>query len=818
MNFQNFGIKIGFPPGSPAKYKVVKFQDYNISVKEAINQITQKHNIPKPELYVLQITFVNEQQQKKFKWMDESAKLSTYPLGTNDVIIELKKRYQLIKIFDGKKLSNVIVDVTKPLCDLILYLSCKFKLKSSNLSNYKLYCSQQELNLEQSIKQLNIDITIPLILRDKDDIGQSIESLSQFVMTLDREDEEIGNLNQLSLMVPAKSIMGILKEGYLKKQNRKKTWNTRYFILTDKYLYYYKTPHSSVASGIISYREHIIRLQGSRKDSKIELIPKSKILTSASTHTHPGAYVIKFESEFEMNSWLLPPFSLDTSSTSSGASLAISSGNPSGGSLSSSGHIPPMNASGNSGFNRSARSKTMPAAVFGIPLDRVPIGSDGIPQIIKQTIDYLESKAMDTQGIFRLSGSVVTIDAWKAKYDRAEKVDLSPEQDPHAIAGLLKGFLRDLPDPILTYDKYNAFIQAQLIEEQPNRLKVIKHLIKSLPIVNQLVLSHLLQFLQRVATHSQQNKMQVHNLSTVFGPNLIKERPKENFNDNVQALVEDTPIINALTLSLIRDYAYIFQDKEIPEIKVLARTLYDYQGDPEQVQDENDRDLIFPKGVSIKVTNQGSDGWWTGEYQGRTGKFPATYVEILPHSPSTLMRQKSNTNLSKKKKFMMEMDNTKSKVQDLENNAQQLRDTKAKIQKQIQDLQAERLQLLHDPTITNLISQIQSSKQKPDLAIIPKNIELLQSKYEEYKKSHEDLQQVNTTIKEEYDQFLQNPKKKSLDSKEKDQLILKIENITTNVDKYQNIRQKSINSKRIINDDLKEIKQFFSLDQLKNSV
>jgi hypothetical protein len=46
------------------------------------------------------------------------------------------------------------------------------------------------------------------------------------------------------------------------------------------------------------------------------------------------------------------------------------------------------------------------------------------------------------------------------RLDKGEDVDLSQELDPHAVAGLLKLYFRDLPEPLMTFELYPWFIAS----------------------------------------------------------------------------------------------------------------------------------------------------------------------------------------------------------------------------------------------------------------------------------------------------------------------------------------------------------------------
>ena len=108
-------------------------------------------------------------------------------------------------------------------------------------------------------------------------------------------------------------------------------------------------------------------------------------------------------------------------------------------------------------------------AIFGIPLAEAaeysqPIGANiCIPSPVYRCIEYLEAReAALEEGIFRLSGSSTIIRALKERFDNERDVNLldGPYIDVHAVASLLKLYLRELPDTILTREKFVDFQQV----------------------------------------------------------------------------------------------------------------------------------------------------------------------------------------------------------------------------------------------------------------------------------------------------------------------------------------------------------------------
>lgn len=107
--------------------------------------------------------------------------------------------------------------------------------------------------------------------------------------------------------------------------------------------------------------------------------------------------------------------------------------------------------------------------MFGIPLaESIAVSSvaEGLelPSVVYRCIEYLEKRnAAQEEGIYRLSGSTAVIKALKDRFNVEGDVDLlTTEQyyDPHAIAGLLKTFLRELPTSVLTRELHLEFMRV----------------------------------------------------------------------------------------------------------------------------------------------------------------------------------------------------------------------------------------------------------------------------------------------------------------------------------------------------------------------
>jgi len=146
--------------------------------------------------------------------------------------------------------------------------------------------------------------------------------------------------------------------------------------------------------------------------------------------------------------------------------------------------------------------------------------------IVYQCIQAVDLYGLEVEGIYRLSGTASHVNKIRAMFDRdASKVDFrNPENflhDVNSVAGLLKQFFRDLPDPLLTAEHYTAFIDAAKTDDEIVRRDSLHAIINSLPDPNYATLRAVTLHLNRVQENSSATRMNSSNLAIVFGPTLM---------------------------------------------------------------------------------------------------------------------------------------------------------------------------------------------------------------------------------------------------------------------------------------------------------
>lgn len=142
-------------------------------------------------------------------------------------------------------------------------------------------------------------------------------------------------------------------------------------------------------------------------------------------------------------------------------------------------------------------------------------------------------------------------------------------QDVHVIAGVLKSYLRGLPEPLLTYRLYDDFVMAAQQPSEDKRKKAILNAVNQLPTGHYYNLRYLTKFLSILAQKSQYNKMSSQNIAIVMSPNLLWPLPDAVETDYVQE-VNSTAAVNTIVELLVSDWNFFF-DGEIEFYVTLTR-------------------------------------------------------------------------------------------------------------------------------------------------------------------------------------------------------------------------------------------------------
>eukprot|EP01103_Thecamoeba_quadrilineata_P010437 TRINITY_DN2254_c0_g1_i1.p1 TRINITY_DN2254_c0_g1~~TRINITY_DN2254_c0_g1_i1.p1 ORF type:complete len:479 (+),score=102.55 TRINITY_DN2254_c0_g1_i1:39-1475(+) len=185
---------------------------------------------------------------------------------------------------------------------------------------------------------------------------------------------------------------------------------------------------------------------------------------------------------------------------------------------------------------------------------------DDIPLVVHQMTAYLEEHSLDTEGIFRISGDAEEIERIKQLCDAGKGLLLNQCKNEHTVAALLKGFFRELPEPLLTYELYSLFINVQNQSNQAFQLISLLELIGKLPSHNRALLKHLCGFLVKVTSNSEKNKMIFTNITLVFATNLLHRK-----NETSIEVLENFGPVNSTLLLFLKEYDFLFLNSQAPK-------------------------------------------------------------------------------------------------------------------------------------------------------------------------------------------------------------------------------------------------------------
>ncbi|KAF9123604.1 hypothetical protein BGX30_001338 [Mortierella sp. GBA39] len=201
------------------------------------------------------------------------------------------------------------------------------------------------------------------------------------------------------------------------------------------------------------------------------------------------------------------------------------------------------------------KKKPKVEGTFGVPLELLVErngvdsalgagpGRIRIPSFVDDSISAMRNMDMSVEGVFRKNGNIRRLKELSEAIDKDPAAVNLSDDNPVQVAALLKKFLRDLPDPLLTFKLHRLFIVSQKMEDEGIR-KMILHLTCCLlPKANRDSMEAICLFLRWVASFSHVDeetgsKMDLHNLATVITPNVLYSKSKDPMKDESFLAIE----------------------------------------------------------------------------------------------------------------------------------------------------------------------------------------------------------------------------------------------------------------------------------------
>ncbi|OPJ69986.1 unconventional myosin-IXa isoform C [Patagioenas fasciata monilis] len=197
---------------------------------------------------------------------------------------------------------------------------------------------------------------------------------------------------------------------------------------------------------------------------------------------------------------------------------------------------------------------------FGVELSRLTSGERAVPVLVEKLINYIEMHGLYTEGIYRKSGSTNKIKELRQGLDTdIDNVNLD-DYNIHVIASVFKQWLRDLPNPLMTFELYEEFLRAMGLQERKETVRGVYSVIDQLSRPHLSTLERLIFHLVRIALQEETNRMSANALAIVFAPCILRCPDTTDPLQSVQDISKTTTCVELIVIEQMNKYKARLKD------------------------------------------------------------------------------------------------------------------------------------------------------------------------------------------------------------------------------------------------------------------
>lgn len=206
---------------------------------------------------------------------------------------------------------------------------------------------------------------------------------------------------------------------------------------------------------------------------------------------------------------------------------------------------------------------TLDKGIFCQPLhEQFDPGSQPAPVVVTKCVEAIEKRDMPVRGLYRTSASTIPVNEIKDQFnENPEQVDLSKCTDVHIITGVLKRYLRELPNPVISMEMYDEFLAAISVANTTDREARLLDCVQRLQPAHKSTLSYLMAHFCRIC-QNKDNQIVPKHLSFVFCHILL--RPPRN---KILHVIHNTESHRQIVITLIEKGGWgVVQPKVVPPV------------------------------------------------------------------------------------------------------------------------------------------------------------------------------------------------------------------------------------------------------------
>ncbi|XP_048812289.1 unconventional myosin-IXa isoform X1 [Lagopus muta] len=197
---------------------------------------------------------------------------------------------------------------------------------------------------------------------------------------------------------------------------------------------------------------------------------------------------------------------------------------------------------------------------FGVELARLTSEERAVPLLVEKLINYIEMHGLYTEGIYRKSGSTNKIKELRQGLDTdIDNVNLD-DYNIHVIASVFKQWLRDLPNPLMTFELYEEFLRAMGLQERRETVRGVYSVIDQLSRTHLSTLERLIFHLVRIALQEETNRMSANALAIVFAPCILRCPDTTDPLQSVQDISKTTTCVELIVIEQMNKYKARLKD------------------------------------------------------------------------------------------------------------------------------------------------------------------------------------------------------------------------------------------------------------------
>ncbi|TNN89306.1 Unconventional myosin-IXb [Liparis tanakae] len=159
---------------------------------------------------------------------------------------------------------------------------------------------------------------------------------------------------------------------------------------------------------------------------------------------------------------------------------------------------------------------------FGVRVCHLVNDKNPVPIVLEMMLEHVEMHGLYTEGIYRKSGSANRMKELHQRLETDPHLVCLEDYPIHTVTGLVKQWLRELPDPLMTFIHYSDFLHTVELPEKQEQLHAIYKGLEELPMPNFNTLERLVFHLVRVCKEEAHNRMSPNSLAIVFAPCVLR--------------------------------------------------------------------------------------------------------------------------------------------------------------------------------------------------------------------------------------------------------------------------------------------------------